>query len=381
MPFLFVLALGGFASAFSLRTTDPMLPILAQDLGVSLSEAALLSSAYTLPYAVMQLVLGPVGDAIGKSRLIRLSLIVLTVGIALSAVAPNYWTVLAARVLAGSFAGGVIPAALALVGDRVPYAERQFAISRFLVAVILGQMSGSAVAGAMVELTGWRPVFALAAAIVGVIAVVSVLFLKASDETRTALSFADARDRYRLVLSNPASVFVFATVLGEGILMFGAFPFVAPMLAGHGATGSFEAGITIAAYAVGGVFYSFVVRRLLGTLGQWGMMRVGGLLCGLAYVAAAAPVPWPVVSLFFLVAGFSFYMLHNTMQTQATELAPTARGSALALFASAFFLGQGLGPMIYGVGADAIGLTATFVAAGLLIMTLGFAAVRLIRRI
>ncbi|MGY0712903.1 MFS transporter [Azospirillum argentinense] len=377
---ILMLGLAGFASAFSLRTTDPMLTVIASDLGIGVAEAALLSSAYTLPYAAMQLILGPVGDAIGKTRLIRLSLVVLTIGVALSALAPGYYTVLASRMLAGAFAGGIIPASMALIGDRVVYTERQFAISRFLLAVILGQMSGSAVAGALSEVAGWRTVFALAAVVTGLIALTAFLVLRGEREERHPLSVADARARYASVLANPVSVWVFATVAAEGLLIFGVFPFVAPMLSRHGAEGAFEAGVTLATFAIGGVVYSFIVRRLLGTLGQWGMMGAGGLVAGGAYLAMLAPVPWPVVSLLFLVAGFGFYMLHNTMQTQATELSATARGSALALFASSFFLGQGIGPVVYGAVADRVGLPALFLFGGVLTMLLGVAAVRLIRR-
>ncbi|QCN97223.1 MFS transporter (plasmid) [Azospirillum argentinense] len=377
---ILMLGLAGFASAFSLRTTDPMLTVIASDLGIGVAEAALLSSAYTLPYAAMQLILGPVGDAIGKTRLIRLSLVVLTIGVALSAVAPGYYTVLASRMLAGAFAGGIIPASMALIGDRVVYTERQFAISRFLLAVILGQMSGSAVAGALSEVAGWRTVFALAAVVTGLIALTAFLVLRGEREERHPLSVADARARYASVLANPVSVWVFATVAAEGLLIFGVFPFVAPMLSRHGAEGAFEAGVTLAAFAIGGVVYSFIVRRLLGTLGQWGMMGAGGLVAGGAYLAMLAPVPWPVVSLLFLVAGFGFYMLHNTMQTQATELSATARGSALALFASSFFLGQGIGPVVYGAVADRVGLPALFLFGGVLTMLLGVGAVRVIRR-
>lgn len=377
---ILMLGLAGFASAFSLRTTDPMLTVIASDLGVGVAEAALLSSAYTLPYAAMQLILGPVGDAIGKTRLVRMSLVILTIGVALSAVAPGYYGVLASRMLAGAFAGGIIPASMALIGDRVVYTERQFAISRFLLAVILGQMSGSAVAGALSEIAGWRTVFALAALVTGLIALTAALVLRGEREERHPLSVADARARYASVLANPVSLWVFATVAAEGLLIFGVFPFVAPMLSRHGAEGAFEAGVTLAAFAVGGVVYSFVVRRLLGALGQWGMMGAGGMLAGGAYLAMLAPVPWPVVSLLFLIAGFGFYMLHNTMQTQATELSATARGSALALFASSFFLGQGIGPVVYGAVADWVGLPALFLFGGVLTALLGVGAVRLIRR-
>ncbi|UEM25054.1 MFS transporter (plasmid) [Skermanella mucosa] len=378
MPFILILGLAGFASALSLRATDPLLPVLADDLGVTLREAALLASAYTLPYAIMQLVLGPVGDAIGKIRLIRISLAVLTVGLALSALAPGYGSVLAARALAGGFAGGVIPASMALIGDRVAYAERQFSISRFLVAVIFGQLSGSAISGALAEVAGWRAVFALSSVVAGLALAASLLFLH-GERTRSELSLGGSIARYRTVLANPASLLVFATVAGEGILIFGVFPFVAPMLAPHGATGSLEAGIAISGFAVGGILYSLVVRRLVAGLGQWGMMRIGGAVAGLAYLLVAAPLPWTAVAGLFVVAGFGFYMLHNTMQTQATELAPGARGSALALFASSFFLGQGLGPILGGPISHAYGFGTLFVLSGLLTVGLGTGAAWLIK--
>jgi len=378
MPIIFILGLAGFASAFSLRTADPLLPILAVDLDITLREAALVASAYTLPYALMQVVLGPVGDAIGKTRLIRISLTILTIGLALSALAPDFGTVLMARALAGSFAGGIIPASMALIGDRVPYAERQFVISRFLVAVIMGQLAGSVVSGALAGTTGWRTVFGLSACVTAIGWVASLIFLK-SQSKGTPLSVRGSIERYRTVLANPKSLLVFGTVGAEGLLIFGLFPFVASLLIEHGAAGSFEAGVAIAAFAAGGIVYSLVVRRLLALLGQWGMMKTGGVVTGAAFVATAIPFPWPVVVVLFLICGFGFYMLHNTMQTQATELAPTARGSALALFASSFFLGQGIGPVIAGGISHAVGFGVLFIGAGLLIAVLGFVMAGLIK--
>lgn len=379
MPFLLILGLAAFASAFSLRTTDPMLPALASDLGVTVREAALLASAYTLPYALTQIVLGPVGDAIGKSRMIRLALTIQAVGLALSALAPDYFSLIAARVLAGGFAGGIIPVALALIGDKFPYTERQLAISRLLLAIILGQMAGAALPGLLVEAVGWRAVFAMAAGLSALCAAAAIVALRREVEPRSPLSLADARHRYATVLNNPASLIVFGTVAGEGLLIFGVFPFVAPLLQAHGAAGAVEAGVTIAAFAVGGVLFSAVVRWLMARLNTRGMMRAGGVLVGVAYLSIAFPVPWPLVSAAFLVAGFGFYTLHSTMQTHATELAPTARGSTLALFSASFFIGQGIGPVLYGAIAAQAGFPILFIGVGLLTVLLGFASVRLMR--
>ena len=75
-----------------------------------------------------------------------------------------------------------------------------------------------------------------------------------------------------------------------------------------------------------------------------------------ACYAALAFVPlWWLDALAMFVAGLAFYMLHNSMQTEATELAPSARGSAVALFACGFFVGQGLGPLVFGGLLHALG--------------------------
>ena len=60
------------------------------------------------------------------------------------------------RVLTGAAGGGIFPTTLALFGDRVPLAERQVAISRFLACAIVGQMVGGAMAGLLEPLMGWR---------------------------------------------------------------------------------------------------------------------------------------------------------------------------------------------------------------------------------
>jgi len=86
------------------------------------------------------------------------------------------------------------------------------------------------------------------------------------------------------------------------------------------------------------------------------------------------------VALFFVVAGFGFYMLHNTLQARGIELAPTARGSTFALFSASMFLGQGIGPALGGAVAGAAGFRALFVLVGVLVIVMGFVAAHLLKR-
>jgi predicted MFS family arabinose efflux permease len=380
VKFITVLCVAGFASSVSYRAIDPMLPNIAVDLDVPLRHAALLASAYGFPYAIMQPVLGPIGDGFSKTRLIKLSLTVLMLAVALSAVAPGYGSLMITRVIAGSVSGGIFPIGLALIGDRTALAERQVFLSRLLVSSIFGQMFGASAAGFLAGYAGWRAVFVLVAALTGMAWLIVLLFLKAENEVTHRLTLRHAIDGYRTVLANPSALLVFAAVMAEGIFFFSVFPFAAAMLGERGASGAFGAGLALACFAIGGVFYGSMVRYMLAALGQWGMMRMGGLLAGIAYIAIAAPIGWILVPPLFLVAGFGFYMLHNTLQMRGTEIAPTARASTFALFSACMFTGQGIAPVLGGAILQATGFSALFLLSGIFTVILGLAAAHFIKR-
>lgn len=351
-----------------------MLPALAADFGVTMHEAALLASAYAFPYAIMQLVLGPMGDAVGKSRLIGFAVMVLASALAISAVAPNFTVALLGRALAGTFAGGIVPVAMALTGDRVASADRQVAISRIMVATIMGQIVGAASSGLFAAFLNWRVVFLISAGVAALAWLLIRLYLPSAGEERRKFTFSHVFWSYRAVLGNKSSALAFTAVASDGALFFGLFPFVAPLLIQRGGSGPLEAGIALTAFGIGGVAYGAMVRRLVTMLGQRWMLRTGGLVAAVSYATIALPLHWQGVVVLYFTLGFGFYMVHNTLQALATELAPRARGSALALFSSCFFLGQGIGPIIWGAVAQRTGYEPLFITAGVLVAALGFGA-------
>lgn len=379
MPFLFILGLATFASTFSMRAVDPMLNILAADLKVTLQQVAMLASAFTFPYATMQLVFGPIGDAVGKVRLVRFNLVLLTLGLAASAIATSHEMLLAARVFSGAFAGGIIPVVLAMVGDRVSFDQRPLALSRILLALVLGQLLGSVASGFISAWVGWREVFATASVIAAAATVATFLGIR-EQKAREPLSFGASLARYGVVLRNPLSIKVYAVVAIEGAFSFGVFPMVAPLMVAHGLGDAVEAGLVLAAFAIGGAFYSFAVPVLVRTLGLGGMMGTGGVSLGLLFIASALVPHLLLVVGLFALGGFTFYMLHNVLQILATELAPEARGSAVALFASSFFVGQALGAVLTAQTAAMVGVEPVFLLSGAVLIALAYPASRLAPR-
>jgi predicted MFS family arabinose efflux permease len=138
-------------------------------------------------------------------------------------------------------------------------------------------------------------------------------------------------------------------------------------------TGSIAAvtGLVLGAFGVGGLLYAASVRAILRALGVRRMCLIGSAMAAACYAALAVAPAWWLAALAMFAAGISFYMLHNSMQTEATELAPSARGSAVALFACGFFVGQGLGPIVFAALLHGLGPRAALFAVGVALVVLG----------
>jgi MFS family permease len=364
-----LLGVACFAGALAMRVTDPFMAALAQEFAAPAERVALLATAFALPFALIQPIVGPLGDVLGKRRIIQVALCALAVFTLAAPLAPDLGTLLVLRALSGAAAGGVMPLTLATLADAVPIRFRQVALSRLLVFGIVGQIAGGTLAGVLAPLLGWRGVLAGCGLAATAAAAIMLLAGAAKPaEPRGRFDLARAAGRYRAILSLPAARLVYGVVLVEGMLIFGIFPYLAPMLAARGLGGTQEAGLTLAAFGCGGIVFALIAPLLLGRIGQSGVVLLGGALGASAMLGFAAA---PMAALFIatgLALGTGFYMIHSSIQTRATELAPEARGSAVSLHAFHFHAGQALGPVVVGLASGALGTGAALAiaAAGIL---------------
>jgi predicted MFS family arabinose efflux permease len=378
---IWVLGAAGFASTFTMRLLDPLVPTLAGEFNKSIPQIAMMATAFSVCYAIGQPFLGPVADAVGKARTILVSLAALCVMLLMSAFMVGYEALFAVRMMMGIFAGGVIPVAMAAIGDRAPLAERQVALGRFLTIMIVGQTAGAAASGVIADHFGWRAVMLAAAALAGLAATLVLVVLKPRpDAKREALSVSGALARYRLVFRNPRTLLLYGLVVAEGALIFGIMPYVAGILADRSGVGATEAGLVVGGAGLGGLIYGFTVRTLVARLGPVRMVTIGGfLMCAAIAVFSLTFLPWWAAIGCFIVQGFGFFLMHGTFQAQATELAPEARGSAVALFACSLFCGHALGPVIFGALKVGIGPSPALLAMAAGIALVGVVAPRLLK--
>ena len=356
---LFALCLCGLAANVSGRTIEPLVTILSVEFSIGVATAAMLVSAYALPFALGQPLLGPLGDIFGKAIMLRISLWVLTACLLLATFAPNYETLLVLRFCAGLAAGGTVPACMATIGDTYPPEQRQLAISRFVTMSLLAQIFAASAAGALAEHTSWRLVVGGSAmfALVGALAA-TFLIRTQPMETRQSYSLALAASGYRSVFRNPRAPACYLTVFLEGVFFYGILPYIAEILSAREQGGATEAGLIIGAVGIGGLFYIFFVRRLLLTFSRPQFMAAGGAIMTCGPLALALGLSWQLNALAFAFTGFGFMLLHNSIQTEVVEIAPLARQSAYSLHAFSFFTGQALGPITFGVTLRMLGAPA-----------------------
>jgi predicted MFS family arabinose efflux permease len=338
-----------FASTIFTRAVDPLVPKIAADLAVDIKTAALLSSAFTFPYALVQPVLGAVGDHFGKTRLMNLSLLAVALAALVCAVATSFSLLVAMRVVAGCVAGGLFPIAMALIGDLVPVNERQVAIGRLLAVGLTGNLIGTSLSGLIGDLVSWRGVFAVFGAFALAVTGIAFLALRGRETEKPApFNLASVKAGFASVLADPRAKVCFGSVFLEGVFIQGLFPYVAVLLLANGVTSAAIAGIVIAAFGLGGVIYSLLVSVLVTHIVQRKLMIIGGTIAAIALVLIAPNPSWPVQAAVFTLLGFGFYLLHGSIHVHVTELSQTARGAAASLHSSTFFIGQAMGPIYYG---------------------------------
>jgi predicted MFS family arabinose efflux permease len=141
-----------------------------------------------------------------------------------------------------------------------------------------------------------------------------------------------------------------------------------------------NAGALVALFGVGGLIYSRCARALLRRIGEPGLAKLGGVAAAVAFATIAGAPSWPWVLPGCLVAGFGFYALHNTLQTNATQMAPEARGTAVSLFACCLFLGQSIGILVAAWVLDHFSASAVFAVSALGLLILGCTFAILVQR-
>lgn len=371
-----------------MRVSDPLLPGLAQEFSLTLGNAALVITVFAVTYGFSQLIFGPMGDRLGKYRVIAWGTLGGSLTAALCAMAPSFELLLVARALAGASAATIIPLAMAWIGDVTSYERRQPILSKFMIGQVLGISSGVLLGGYAADHLHWRNPFE-AIAVYFALGSAYLFWINhrlppAAKKTQPPHSSALKRtvSEFGQVLAVPWARMVLLTVFAEGACIFGSFAFMVTHLHQVHAIPLAQAGQVVMLFGLGGLLFAVSANFIVHRLGEAGLCRWGGVLVAASYAIVALSSTWWWAIPACFCAGLGFYMLHNTLQMNATQMAPERRGAAVAAFASAYFMGQSAGIAVQGYLIPVIGTTGVILlgAVGVILVSQNFVRLMLLHR-
>jgi predicted MFS family arabinose efflux permease len=356
MPVLAIagLALAAMASGISLRVADALLPRLATEFSISVGQASQVITAFAVAYGLSQLIFGPLGDRYGKYRVIAWACVASGFTSLLCALAPNHPALLGARLVAGCTSAAIIPLSMAWIGDAVPYERRQSVLARYLIGQIAGFSVGVWLGGYTAEHWPWRtPFFVMAVFFLVVAGTLHAVRARLPAEVIGPPSNEAALPRmlreFGAVLAKPWARVVLFGVFCEGATLYGPFAFIATHLHLRFGLPLSTVGALVMLFALGGLCFALAAQVFVKRLGEVLLVRTGSLLMAASFLAIAHAGAWWWAVPACALLGLGFYMMHNTLQTHATQMAPERRGAAVASFAACFFLGQSVGVGIDGL--------------------------------
>ncbi|MCW2760708.1 MAG: transporter [Marmoricola sp.] len=331
---LLLLQVACFTSSFDRFMIAPMLLLIARDLDVSVGAVSQSAAAYFLAYGLMQMIWAAVSDRLGRVRTMRLALGLAALTGIMSALAPNLLVLMIARTLAGAAFSASVPSAMVYVGDTVPIATRQAALTDLMTGAALGMAVSTLAAASISELLSWRVAFAVTAL---------TATLLAWQMRRIPEPGRPAPTRFHrsvgTVLSSWWAVLVLALAFAEGVVLLGFLTYF-PITLQAGGSSTTLAGAVTTTYGVATMIFAAIVKRLTRTVSPAALTVVGAIAGVLAYGSLVADQGIAGVFAGCVLLGAARAFMHSTLQAWITDVVPRERATAVSMFSTLMFLGS-----------------------------------------
>ncbi|MEV0248239.1 MFS transporter [Nocardia sp. NPDC050712] len=346
-------ALGTFSVVTSEQLPVGVLSAVGDSLHVSDGMAGLM---VTVPGLVASATAPLLPVAIGRldRRIVLLGLITLmVVANLLSAFAPSFAILLAARFLVGIAIGGFWALAAGIAVRMVPerYVPRATAIAfgGATAANVLGIPAGTLIG----ELADWRVAFGVLGGL-GLLVVVTLLLLLPTMPATEPVRLRTLGEQFRNPVVRAGVLVTFLLVSGH----FAAFTFVSPLLQSHSGIDKQLIGPALLAFGVAGIIGNFVTGAAAGREIRATVLAISALLATMLAVFALAGGT-PIVAVVLLIAwGLAFGGIPVGVQTWILRAAPGSTEAATALNTAMFNLAIALGALFGGLLTDHVALTA-----------------------
>lgn len=351
----------GTATYFVAGVLDPV----AADFGISLSAAGQLTSAFAVAYALTAPILTALSSHIERRRLMAAALLAFAAANVVAAVAPSFGWLLVSRVLAALAAALITPVAVATGAQLSPVSHRGRIMALIMGGITVAFAFGVPLGTYLGSTIGWRPVFG-GLAFAAVLAAAGVRLL-----VPQVWSEAPPGRAAFVVLRHPGVLMILLLTALSFASAFSVFAFIGPVLASVGGLSPTAISSVLLLFgltALGGTMIGGVLadRVQLGPAITCCLLLVALVQAGFTLVLLmpeGAPRYTSVVVLMAVASlpGFAFVPLQ---QARLAVLAGPHMPIAVAVHASAIFLGQGFGAVLGGIVVATAGLGFNGAAAG-----------------
>jgi predicted MFS family arabinose efflux permease len=333
----------GAAAFVPLYAPQSLLPLLQHFVGQNAAMAGAIVSAGTAGVALAAPFMGRLGDRVGRHRVIVLAAFFAAIPSALSALAPTPALLIVARLLEGLALPGIFAVTVAYTAAQWPAQEARAITALYIAGTIGGGFSGRLVSGLVAELAGWRWAFAALAALQIVLAVLIRAWL--APERRAPSCTGLPPVPITELLRNPALRAVYGAGFALLFALVAGFTYVSLRLA--------AAPFNLGPGALSGIFIIYLVGmlttpisgRLLNRYGHAQVLAYAWAtsIAGLA-VTLLPSLPATIFGLAIFSGGIFF------AQTAATTFVgaamPAARGTAVGLYVTCYYLGGTAGGVL-----------------------------------
>ncbi len=363
LTLLFMLA---FLVSVDMRILTPVLPSISLSLGSTAGTVGLAMTTYAIAYGTGQLFYGPLSDRLGRIPVVRAAGIGFAVFTLLSGLAATTGLFIAARLLAGAFAGAVIPLTLVFIGDTVVYDRRQIVLGFLSVTSSAAMAFSASLGGTVAHFISWRWML-VGYSVLALVPVALMWRLKG-----TAVREASGRgEGYSHILRNRRALLIYGSVFLEGFLLWGGMNYIGAFAMVRYGFDQFTIGLLIAFFGIGTMAGGLFMRRIRSVLSEKGMAAWGGALMGLPYLALIPRWPAGTFVTAMLTLGLGFVFLHTTLQLRGTEISAAARGKAFSLFIFCLFTGISAGSAVFAPLVDTGRYEVMYAIAGVGLIAVG----------
>jgi predicted MFS family arabinose efflux permease len=235
-----------FLVSVDMRILTPVLPSISLSLGSSVGTVGLAMTTYAIAYGTGQLFYGPLSDRLGRIPVVRAAGIGFAVFTFLSGLAVTTGQFIAVRLLAGAFAGAVIPLTLVFIGDTVAYDRRQIVLGFLSVTSSAAMAFSASLGGTVAHFISWRWML-VGYSVLALVPVALMWRLKG-----TAVRGASGNgEGYGHILHNRRALLIFVAVFLEGFLLWGGMNYIGAFAMARYGFDQFTIGLLIAFFGIG----------------------------------------------------------------------------------------------------------------------------------